>query len=172
MRAAARAAAVLGLALLIAACPGGDEGTWMGTPDPDAPPPPVPEAPAGHLPAVSLREMHGSGISGMAQLVSREGETVIGLRIAGAEPNAVYPARIHTGRCGDQGVERAALEPVRTDGAGQGWSETVLPIAAHELATGRDFVQVYVAPGDLHQAVACGELPELPELVPGLGEEP
>jgi hypothetical protein len=165
-------ASVVAFALLLGGCP--DAGGGGGTLERDAEgrTPPVPEAAETPLQEVRMREMEGSGITGAVRVLPRGGETQLTVSISGAHPNALYPARLHTGRCEEQGAERAPLEPIRTDAAGQGASRSVVPIPAHEVMTGRDYVQVYVARGDLHQAVACGELPERPDLVPALDGQP
>jgi hypothetical protein len=110
--------------------------------------------------------MAGSGTTGTATIVEDGAATVIRASVHGAPPNDVLPVRLHTGTCAEQAAEQAALEPIRTDGTGAGTMQARVELPAHQILTGQHYLQVYVALGEPHRGIACGDLPVRPDLDP------
>jgi hypothetical protein len=166
----ARIAAMLVFALAAAGCPAdrGTGDTIAADPEPD--PTPVVEDqeadPAGQW--VNLDPRPGYTLAGTAAITRWGPETRIVVSVQAAPPDAVLPVRVHTGQCEDEAAERAALEPVRTDSFGVGRSESTVPLPIHEILTGQHYLQVYEARGELHQGLACGNIPARPDLHPGI----
>jgi hypothetical protein len=166
----ARLALLFAGTLVLAGCPG-ERGAGEAIPRDTLPAPPPVADPQPGVPAeeqVHLDPRTGSTVAGTAMITPREAETVVVVSIQAAPPNATLPVRLHTGQCEDEGAERAALDPVRTDAAGTGRTEFTVPLPAHEILTGQHYIQVYEARGELHRGLSCGNIPARPDLHPGI----
>jgi hypothetical protein len=161
--------ALLGSALFFAACPDRQAATdGIARDTLPAPPPVADAAPDGAAQEVILAPMGGFAARGIATLTPEGAVTVMAVALQQAPPNDVLPVRLHVGRCDDEGPERAALEPIRTDTRGTGMAEARIRLPAHEIMTGQHYLMVYVAYDGPDRAVACGDLPERADLHPGL----
>jgi hypothetical protein len=169
-RPAGQAALIGACALLLAGCPDDAHHAEVLPRDTLPAPPPAPEMPAASPPGQEavLVAREGYTATGVVRAVPHGAETVLALSLQHGPANAILPVRLHSGQCADQGPERAALEPVRTDARGTGMMEATVPLPAQQILTGNHFVHVYEAHGDIDRGVACADLPDRPDLHPDI----
>jgi hypothetical protein len=109
----------------------------------------------------TLASLSGSSVTGSA--TAGPGETAEQTRasvtISGAEPGAVHPWHIHSGRCGDNGPivgPASAYPPLNANAQGAASVTANLPYATP--ASGSYYVNVHRSPTEMGTIVACGNL--------------
>jgi hypothetical protein len=109
----------------------------------------------------TLASLSGSTVTGTATTAPSDNaeQTRASVTISGAEPGAVHPWHIHSGRCGDNGpiVGPASAYPPLTASAEGAASVTAnLPYATP--MSGSYYVNVHRSPTEMGTIVACGNL--------------
>jgi hypothetical protein len=169
MRRAHLVAVVAALTLALTGCGGGDDdeavtvATVAGTTE--SPSTALPGNADGALPPgeglpLALREQGGSGIEGIATLLSPEGRPlVVQIQLLGGL-DVPYPAHIHEGTCAELGDVAFPLELIEG-----GSSETRIPdLTLQQLQTeGTYAINVHASEEDIETYVACVDIPQQAE---------
>jgi hypothetical protein len=156
-------AKVIGLVLVVAACPRER--------DPEVPPEVEAVAPAhdpGALPeaaqTIPLEPLPGEVLSAEAVIVPVGTQTQITVLIHEGPPGTSITAHLVTGTCQQPGPTTADLQPVTTDAVGQGTSQIVVDTAPEVVVNGNHLVQLRRENGRAGVPAACGEIPAHPVL--------
>jgi hypothetical protein len=104
---------------------------------------------------LTLAEVGGSGVGGLATLAPQDGQTQVKVQVAGAPAGAV--ALVDGGSCDNLDPNPAyLLNPLDANGA----SETTINASLEDLrANGGYAIAVYKSAADLSHPIACGEIP-------------
>jgi hypothetical protein len=94
-------------------------------------------------------------------VAARDGYTHVTLIVRNAPPGESLDARIRSGTCENPGAAIARLDPVDTDQAGQGHSETSVGAAPQMILDGSHIAAVYGPDADTERdrPLACAALP-------------
>jgi hypothetical protein len=109
----------------------------------------------------TLASLSGSSVTGSATAGTGDTaeQTRASVTISGAEPGAVHPWHIHSGRCGDNGPivgPAAAYPPLNVNDQGAASVTANLPYATP--MSGSYYVNVHRSPTEMGTIVACGNL--------------
>jgi|GEM_PF-6590195 len=150
------------LVLLAAACGGTDDPTIRAdtagivpTDDPGA----MPEAMQG----LSLQPAEGQSLDAQVVVVPVGVQSQVSVHVRRGPADASLIALIRSGSCAEPGAEVADLQPVRTDGTGDGTSQVVVDLEAHVLRSGTHVIELRTDVSPAGFVLACGSLAGAPE---------
>lgn len=123
----------------------------------------VPEA----AKTVELQPLAGEALTAQATLVPIATRTQVTVQVLQGPPNTGLTAHLLTGSCEQPGAVAADLQPLTTDAAGQGRSETVVDLDPAQVLNGNHIMQLRRENGRAGVPAACGAIPAHPVLHDG-----